>query len=67
MDVDATHERTRRQNERLRRNQAARGKGMGPKNCLPDQNAAGLNEKEGADEAEDLYREEENRGSVEAA
>jgi len=26
-----------------------------------------LNEKEGEDEAEDLYREEENRGSVEAA
>ena len=66
-DADATHERTPNENEKLRRNQEEREKYMGPQNCLPDQNAAGLNEKEDEDEMEDLYREEENRGTVEAA
>ena len=67
LDVDATHERTSIENEKLRRNKFKREKGMGPKNCLPKMNAAGLNEKDGEDEMEDLYREEENRGEVEAA
>ncbi len=66
IDVDATHERTASENEKLRRNQEDREKGMGAKNCLPEQNAAGLNEKDHEDEEEDLYREEENRGTVEA-
>ncbi|MBN1689202.1 MAG: hypothetical protein JW893_08885 [Candidatus Omnitrophica bacterium] len=65
-DADATHERTLSENEKLRRNQKEREKGMGPKNCLPEQNASGLNEKNGEDEEEDLYLEEENRGKVEA-
>ena len=65
MDVDATHERTPIENEKLKRNQNEREKGMGLKNCLPEQNAAGLNEKDGEDETEDLYRKEENRGTEE--
>ena len=65
-EADATHERTPIQNEKLIRDQAARGKNMGPKNCLPAKNAAGLNEKDDEDEMEDLYREEENRGTVES-
>lgn len=40
---------------------------MGTKNCLPEQNAPGLNEIDDEDEMEDRYREEENRGRVEAA
>ena len=67
IDADATHERTISENEKLRRNQKEREKGIKGKNCLPEQNAAGLNEKDGEDEAEDLYRSEENRGSEEAA
>ena len=67
LDVDATHERTSIENEKLRRNQSKREKDMGPKNCLPKQNAAGLNEIDGEDEMEDLYREEENRSETEAA
>lgn len=67
IDADATHERTPIENEKLRRNQEARKKGMGPNNRLPAQNAPGLNEKNDEDEEEDLYREEENRGTVEAA
>ena len=66
IDVDATHERTINENEKLRRNQKEREKGIRGKNCLPEQNASGLNEKDGADETEDLYRKEENRGMVEA-
>ena len=66
-DTEATHERTPGENEKLRRNQEAREKGAGSKSRLPERNAAGLNEKDGEDEMEDLYREEENRGSVEAA
>lgn len=66
IDTDATHERTSSENEKLRRNREKRDKDMGPKNCLPEQNASGLNEKDDADEEEDLYREEENRGKVEA-
>ena len=66
IDADATHERTPLENEKLKRNQEERKKGMGPKNCLPAQNAAGLNEKDNKDEEEDLYREEENRGTVDA-
>ncbi|PIQ87400.1 MAG: hypothetical protein COV74_00940 [Candidatus Omnitrophica bacterium CG11_big_fil_rev_8_21_14_0_20_45_26] len=65
-DVDAQHVRTPSENEKLRRNRKERERGMGPKNFLPAQNAPGLNEKEGEDEMEDLYREEENRGRVEA-
>lgn len=66
-DADATHECSIFENEKLRRNQKERERSMGPENCLPEQNAAGLNEKEGADETEDLYRREEIRGMVEAA
>ena len=65
-DADATHERTLNENEKLKRNKKEREKGMGPKNILPEQNAPGLNEKDDEDEEEDLYREEENRGKVEA-
>ncbi|MDA9101172.1 hypothetical protein N9K06_00700 [Omnitrophica bacterium] len=65
-DVDATRERTLEENDKLRRNQKMRAKGMGPKNCLPPAIAPGLNEKNDQDEMEDLYREEENRGRVEA-
>lgn len=67
IDADAMYERTVRENGKSRRGREAREKSMGPKNCLPDQNAAGLNEKDGEDEMEDLYKEEENRGMVEAA
>ncbi len=67
IDADATHERTPGENEKLRRNQEEREKGLGPKSRLPEQNAAGLNEKNDEDQEEDLYREEENRGRVEAA
>jgi hypothetical protein len=66
-DADATHERTLGENEKLRRNKKEREKEIKIKNCLPEQNAAGLNEKDGEDEEEDLYRKEENRGSEEAA
>ena len=67
IDADATHERTISENEKLRRNQKEREKGIKGENCLPEQNAAGLNEKDGEDEEEDLYRREENRGSEDAA
>ena len=67
IDADATHERTISENEKLRRNQKEREKGIKGKNCLPEQNAAGLNEKDGEDEEEDLYRKEENRGEEESA
>ncbi len=66
-DVDATHELTAVENEKLKRNQEERVKDMGPKNCIPEQNAAGLNEKDGEDEAEDLYRKEEERGTEEGS
>lgn len=65
-DVDARHERTEESNDKLRRNQLVREKAMPHKNVLPDKNAPGLTEKEDEDEMEDLYREEENRGKVEA-
>jgi len=65
--TDATHERTPIENEKLKRNKEAREKGMGSKNRFPEQNAAGLNEKDGKDEMEDLYKEEENRGTEEGA
>lgn len=65
-DADASHERTPVENSKLRRNQKKREQGMGPKNCLPEHNAAGLNEKDNEDEMEDLYRAEENRAAVEA-
>ncbi len=67
IDADATHERTPGENEKLRRNQEEREKWLEPRNRRPEQNAAGLNEKDDEDEMEDLYREEENRGTVEAA
>lgn len=67
MDADATHERTPSENEKLRRNREEREKGLRPKNSFPERNAAGLNERDDADQEEDLYREEENRGTVEAA
>lgn len=67
IDVDATHERTPRENKKLRRNQEEREKYFGPTNYLPQQNAASLNEKDDRDEMEDLYRDEENRGPLEAA
>jgi len=66
-DMDATHEGTPVETEKLRRNKVEREKGQGPENCLPEQNAAGLNEKDGEDEKEDLFKEEENRGSKEGA
>jgi len=65
-DADATHELTPTETEKLRRNQKEREKDLGPANCLPPANAPGLNEKNNKDEIEDLYREEENRGKVEA-
>ena len=67
IDADAIHERTTSENAKLRRNQEEREKDLGPKNCLPEQNAVGLNEKDDEDEEEDLYQEEENRGSLEAS
>ncbi|GEM_PF-4465454 len=45
-------------NGKLRRNQEEWGKGMGHRNRLPEQNAAGLNEKDNMDryrETEGLY------------
>ncbi|OGW78673.1 MAG: hypothetical protein A2Z83_04540 [Omnitrophica bacterium GWA2_52_8] len=67
VETDAARERTASESEKLRRNQKVREKGAGLKSRLPGQHAAGLNEKEKEDEMEDLYREEENRGTVEAA
>lgn len=64
-DVDATHERTPAENEKLRRNKMIRKKEAGLEDQVPERNAAGLNEKEGKDELEDLYEEEENRGAEE--
>ena len=66
VDLDATHERTPIENEKLRRDQELRERNSKPKSPFPERNAAGLNEKDGEDEIEDLYREEENRGTVEA-
>lgn len=65
-DVDATHERTSSENEKLRRNQEERTKGMESDKDDPKTYASGLNEKEDADEMEDLYQDEEDRGKKEA-
>lgn len=66
-DTDATRELIPNETEKLRRNQEAREKGLPVKNRWQAQNASGQNEKEDEDEIEDLYREEENRGRVEAS
>lgn len=64
-DVDATHERTPVENEKLRRNKIARRKKTDSEDDSQARNGAGLNEKEGEDEMEDLYEEEEKRGTEE--
>ena len=63
-DMDATREGTPMQNEKLRRNQKRREQGKGPRAI---RNVPGVNERNNEDEMENLYREEENRGTVEAA
>lgn len=66
IDADVAHELTAIENERLRQNREEQEKGTGPKKHLPEQNTGGRNEKDEEDEMDDLYREEENRRTVEA-
>ncbi len=65
IDQEAVRERTACENDRLTRDQKVQEKDTAPRNFPPDQNAARLNEQEKEDEMEELYREEENRGTVE--
>ena len=54
-------------NEKLKRIHASREKVMEYQKFFPEQNAADFNEKDFEADIDDLYREEENRGRVEAA
>jgi len=65
-DADAEHELIPNETGKLRRKQEVREKISPTNNRLDAQNASGLNEKEDQDEMEDLHREEENRGRLEA-
>ncbi len=61
--VDAAEKCTPGENIKFRQVQEKQEKAMEPKNSMPEQSTAGLNEKNDKSDMEDLYREKENRSN----